>query len=178
MFILASGIIFGYDKAISVSSLSKMFSMAGTRIGWIICKDKEVYEEFKTRRSYNTICCGIIDEVVASVALENYEKVWARARGILAPNKKIVEDWVKTQPHLSLKGDPKGTTCLIKYDYDVDSETLAKDAMEDPRKILFVPGDYFDMPGTIRVGYGAFGDTETLKAGLEAFGEYLKKWEK
>ncbi len=34
------------------------------------------------------------------------------------------------------------------------------------------------MPGTIRVGYGAFGDTETLKAGLEAFGEYLKKWEK
>ena len=169
---------FGYDKAISVSSLSKRFSMAGTRIGWIICKDKEVYEEFKTRRSYNTICCGIIDEVVASVALENYEKVWARARGILAPNKKIVEDWVKTQPHLSLKGDPKGTTCLIKYDYDVDSETLAKDAMEDPRKILFVPGDYFDMPGTIRVGYGAFGDTETLKAGLEAFGEYLKKWEK
>ena len=160
---------FGYEKAISVSSLSKMFSMAGTRIGWIICKDKEVYEEFKTRRSYNTICCGIIDEIIGSIALENYEKVWARARGILAPNKKIVEDWVKTQPHLSLKGDPKGTTCLIKYDYDVDSETLAKDAMDDPRKILFVPGDYFDMPGTIRVGYGAFGDPEKLKEGLAQF---------
>ena len=169
---------FGYDKAISVSSLSKMFSMAGTRIGWIICKDHEVYEEFKTRRSYNTICCGIIDEIIASIALENYEKMWARARGILAPNKTIVEDWVKTQPHLSLKGDPKGTTCLIKYDYDVDSETLAKDAMEDERKILFVPGDYFDEPGTIRVGYGAFGDPQKLIEGLEAFGEYLKKWEK
>ena len=91
---------------------------------------------------------------------------------------KIVEDWVKTQPHLSLKGDPKGTTCLIKYDYDVASETLAKDAMNDPRKILFVPGDYFDMPGTIRVGYGAFGDPEKLKEGLAEFGDYLKKWEK
>ena len=119
-----------------------------------------------------------IDEIIASIALENYEKMWARARSILAPNKKIVEDWVKTQPHLSLKGDAKGTTCLIKYDYDVDSETLAKDAMEDERKILFVPGDYFDEPGTIRVGYGAFGDPQKLIEGLDAFGEYLKKWEK
>ena len=50
--------------------------------------------------------------------------------------------------------------------------------MDDPRKILFVPGDYFDMPGTIRVGYGAFGNPEDLKKGLAEFGEYLKKWEK
>ena len=60
----------------------------------------------------------------------------------------------------------------------MDSETLAKDAMDDQRKILFVPGDYFDMPGTIRVGYGAFGDPEKLREGLAQFGDYLKKWEK
>ena len=51
-----------------------MFSMAGTRIGWIICRDREMYEVIKTRRSYNTICCGIFDELVGSIALENYEK--------------------------------------------------------------------------------------------------------
>lgn len=166
---------YGYDKAISVSSLSKMFSMAGTRIGWIICKDKDVYQEFKTRRSYNTICCGIIDEILASIALENYKPMWARARGILAPNKKIVQEWTAKQPHLTLLSDPMGTTCLIKYDYDVDSETLAKDAM-NVDKILFVPGDYFDIPKTIRVGYGAFGDPQTLKDGLKRFEKYLEKW--
>lgn len=168
---------YGYDKAISVSSLSKMFSMAGTRIGWIVCKDEEVYQEFKTRRSYNTICCGIIDEIIASIALENYEKMWARARSILAPNKKIVQEWVAKQPHLTLFSDPMGTTCLVKYDYDVDSETLAKDAMDED-KILFVPGDYFDMPNTIRIGYGAFGDPQKLIDGLARFETYLKKWEK
>ena len=168
---------YGYDKAIAVSSLSKMFSMAGTRIGWIVCKDPEMYQEFKTRRSYNTICDGIIDEVVGSVALENYEKVWERARGILLPNKKIVKEWADAQPHFTLFSDPMGTTCLMKYDYDVDSETFAKDAMAKD-KILFVPGDYFDMPGTIRIGYGAFGDPEVLKAGLERFDRYLKEnWE-
>ncbi|MEG0431162.1 MAG: aminotransferase class I/II-fold pyridoxal phosphate-dependent enzyme [Anaerovoracaceae bacterium] len=167
---------FNYDKAISVSSLSKMFSMAGTRIGWIVCKDEEMYENFKTRRSYNTICCGIIDEIIASIALENYQAMFERARNILLPNKEIIKEWVSTQPKLTLIDDPMGTTCLIKYDYDVDSETLAIDAMEED-KILFVPGDYFDMPNTIRVGYGAFGDPEALKDGLARFAKYLTKWD-
>lgn len=167
---------FGYAKAMSVSGLSKMYSMAGARIGWIVCRDKELYEVIKTRRSYNTICCGVFDELVASIALENYEEVWARARKILKPNRQIVEEWVSKQPHLKMiVQQPQGTTCLINYNYDVDSETLAKDAMET-EQILFVPGDYFDMPNTIRIGYGAFREQKELKAGLVAFEEYLKKW--
>ena len=163
---------YGYKRAISVSSMSKMFSMAGTRIGWVICREPEMYEIMKTRRSYNTICCGIFDELVASIALENYEKVWARAKSILHPNTKIVAEWVEKQPHLKLAAMPHGTTCLIEYDYDIDSETLAKDMMEK-EKILTVPGDYFDMPKTLRVGFGAFRDPEKLKESLKALEDYL-----
>lgn len=168
---------FGYDKAISVSSMSKMFSMAGTRIGWIVTKDAYAYRNFENRRSYNTICCGIIDEIVASVALENYEKVWARARGILAPNKKIVCDWVKTQPHLRLRGDAKGTTCLLRYDYDMTSTEMALDAM-DKAKILLCHGACFDEEPAFRLGYGGFTDTEQLKTSLKALDAYLKTLEK
>ena len=167
---------YGYTKAVSACSLSKMFSMAGTRIGWIICRDREMYEVIKTRRSYNTICCGIFDELVGSIALENYEKVWARARSILLPNREIVKEWVSRQPHLKMLAEPMGTTCLIDYDYDVDSETMAKESMEAD-KILFVPGDYFDMPKTIRVGYGAFRNPDDLKASLAAFEKFLKRYE-
>ena len=167
---------FGYNKAMAVSSLSKMYSMAGTRIGWLVCRDEEMHEVIKTRRSYNTICCGIFDELLAAIALENYEKLWERARKILIPNRKILEEWVAKQTHLKMIAQPNGTTSLIDYDYDVNSEVLAKDAMET-EKILFVPGDYFDMPNTIRIGYGAFRDQEELKVGLDAFEKYLKKWE-
>ncbi|MBR3718580.1 MAG: hypothetical protein IKN20_01815, partial [Firmicutes bacterium] len=81
---------------------------------------------------------------------------------------------------VTVNGEVAGVTSnrFMRYDFDVDSETLAKDAMEDERKILFVPGDYFDIPKTIRVGYGAFRDPEVLKAGLAQFSDYLKKWEK
>ena len=168
---------YGYDKSIAISSLSKMFSMAGTRIGWIVTKDEYAYKNFENRRSYNTICCGIIDEIVASIAIENYEKLWARARKILSRNKKIVYDWIKEQPHLSVHGDAKGTTCLVRYDYDIESTELAVDAMETD-KVLFCHGACFEMPGYIRLGYGGFGDETKLREALAALGEYLKKLEK
>ena len=167
---------FGYDKAISVSSLSKMFSMAGTRIGWIVTKDEYAYKNFENRRSYNTICCGIIDEIVGSIALENYEKVWARARSILVPNKEIVYDWVKTQPHLSLHGDAKGTTCLIRYDYDMTSTEMAVDAMEKAR-ILLCHGACFDEEPAFRLGYGGFTDETQLRESLKILGDYLQTLE-
>lgn len=167
---------YGYDKAISVSSLSKMFSMAGTRIGWIVTKDKYAYENFENRRSYNTICCGIIDEVVGAIAIENYEKIWARSREILSRNKKIVYDWVNAHPHLTVHGDAKGTTCMVRYDYDIESTDLAVDAMETD-KVLFCHGACFEMPGYIRLGYGGFGDEQKLRDALEALGNYLKKYD-
>lgn len=167
---------YDYDKAIAVSSMSKMYSMAGTRIGWVITKDRYAYKNFENRRSFNTICCGIVDEVIASVALENYEKIWARARKLLTRNKKIVYDWINAHPHLHVRGDAKGTTCMVRYDYDISSTDLVEDAMETA-KILLVHGECFEMPGYLRIGYGAFGDEEKLHEGLAALGEYLKKYD-
>lgn len=175
--LLTSIVDFGYDKAISLSSVSKMFSMAGTRIGWVICKDPDMYFEMVNRRSYNTICCGIFDEVVASIAMENYKKVWERSRSILLPNKKMVYDWAAAEPHVAIHGDAMGTTCLVSYDYDMDSTSMAIDMMEKDR-ILVTHGACFDMENTFRLGYGAFTDRNWLEEGLEHLSAYLKTLEK
>jgi aspartate/methionine/tyrosine aminotransferase len=44
-------------------------------------------------------------------------------------------------------------------------------------KILLVHGECFEMPGYLRIGYGAFADEEKLHEGLAALGEYLKKYD-
>ncbi|MCR4712040.1 MAG: aminotransferase class I/II-fold pyridoxal phosphate-dependent enzyme [Clostridia bacterium] len=171
---------FDYERTISVASMSKMFSMAGTRIGWIVTKDKDLYHTLENRRSYNTICMGIIDEVVASIALENFKKIWERTRSILLPNKKIVYDWVAEQPHLAIKGDAMGTTCLVHYDpevYPMDSTTMAIDMMEKDQ-ILVTHGKCFDIEYSYRVGYGAFTDRDWLREGLDHLGAYMKSIEK
>lgn len=60
-----------YEKGISVGSMSKTFSLAGLRLGWIVSKDEKIINLCKERRDYDTISCGVLDDVFASLALEN-----------------------------------------------------------------------------------------------------------
>ena len=64
-----------YDKAIVTASSSKIYSMAGTRCGWIVCKDPETRWELFNRRSYDSICGGVFDEWIFAIAMENVDKI-------------------------------------------------------------------------------------------------------
>ena len=44
-----------YEKGISVSSMSKVFSLAGLRMGWIATHDKQALRAFLSHRDYNLI---------------------------------------------------------------------------------------------------------------------------
>ena len=57
-----------YEKGISVSSMSKVFSLAGIRLGWIASRDPEVLERCLIHRDYDLISCGLLDETVAALA--------------------------------------------------------------------------------------------------------------
>lgn len=165
-----------YEKGISSSSMSKVFSMAGTRVGWIVTPDREAWEILENRRSYDTICGGVFDELISAIALEHHDKILARARNIIRKNRPILDEWLKTQPHLSCKGDSRGSTCLIRYDFDIPSEQFCQDLL-DQTGLLLCHGDCFDEPKSFRLGY-CFDDGETLRIGLGLLGDYLAGLEK
>ena len=68
-----------YAKAIVTCSSSKMFSMAGLRCGWIVCKDEALRQEIFNRRSYDSICGGVFDEWLFAIALEHADKILERS---------------------------------------------------------------------------------------------------
>lgn len=164
-----------YDKGIVSSSMSKVFSMAGTRVGWIITKDKEIYDRIENRRSYDTICDGPFDELMSAKAIENYEKILERGRQLVRTNRKILDEWLKTQPHLSCTNESFGTTAFITYDYDITTEELCNDIFEKTG-LLLCHGGCFEIPKSFRLGYG-FGNPEHFKEGLRVLGDYLKTLE-
>ena len=164
-----------YDRGIVTSSMSKVFSLAGTRVGWIVAKDKEMYNRLENRRSYDTICCGPFDELIAAIAIENKDKILARSKSIVYTNKKLLDEWLKTQAHLFCPNESFGTTVLISYDYDIATEKLCLDIFEETGLTL-CHGDCFEMPKTFRLGY-SMGNAEMFKTGLKVLGDYLKKLE-
>ncbi len=159
------------DRGIATSSLSKVFSLAGTRVGWIVTKNAGLHARLENRRSYDTICLGPFDELVAAIALEDHEAILARSRAIVTAGRAVLEDWLATQPRLQTTPRSWSTTALIRYEYDRGAEVLCRDIFEQTG-VLLCHGDCFDMPGTFRLGYG-FGDTAHLQAGLKALGGYL-----
>ena len=54
-----------YEKGISTAGMSKAFSLAGLRLGWIVGPE-EVIEATMIHRDYNTISVGMIDDYFAA----------------------------------------------------------------------------------------------------------------
>ena len=161
-----------YEKGISVSSMSKVFSLAGLRLGWIATHDKEVIRACLSHRDYNLISCGMFDEALAAVALKHSETLLERNKGIVRENLEILDQWVSREPHVSYVKPQAGTTALVYYDLDIDSYKFCED-MYHTTGAFVTPGDCFEQPHSFRIGYAC--DKKELEEGLEAISAYINQ---
>ena len=158
-----------YEKGISTAGLSKSFSLAGLRVGWIAAPP-EVIEKVSIRRDYNTISVGMINDHFASMALEAKDKILSRSREITRGNLQMLDDWVQGEPHISYVRPAAATVALLKYDADMTSEALCL-ALLDQAGVLLVPGSVMDMEGYLRIGFA--NDPDALRAGLARVSGFL-----
>jgi len=165
-----------YDKAVVTSSMSKVWSLAGIRLGWCITKSEELRHELLSHRDYDLISCGMFDEAVAAYALAHADKILERSRRIVRQNLDAVEEWVESEPHLSFVRPEAGTTCLVYYDYDIDSYDFCVRMMET-EGALVTPGDAFEEPKSMRLGYAYSDNVDDLKEGLAAISRFLRTLE-
>lgn len=159
-----------YEKGISVSSMSKVFSLAGLRQGWIACRAPEVRTACLTHRDYTLISCGVFDEMVSSMALKHSDVILERNRKILHENLTILDSWIQKQPHLHYIKPQAGTTALVYYDYDIPSAEFC-DKMYHQTGAFVVPGDCFEQPKSVRIGYAC--SKQELIGGLAAFEQFI-----
>ena len=154
-----------YEKGISVSSMSKVFSLAGLRMGWIATHDEAARKAFLSHRDYNLISCGMFDDVIASIALRHSDVMLKRNQRIVRENLAILDDWIKENPHFFYTKPKAGTTALVYYDFDIPSYEFCK-RMYHETGAFVTPGDCFEQPHSMRVGYAC--DVNTLRDGLAA----------
>ena len=164
-----------YEKGLVTSSTSKVFSSAGTRVGWIVTRDLSIKESLMNCRSYNSICEGAINELIAAVILENKDVFYERNRKIVEEARAALYEWLKGQPHLRLACDSSGPTSYIYYDFDIPAQKFAEDLLAK-KGVLVCQGVCFQQEKSFRIGYG-FGDANYFKEGLALMGEYIKELE-
>ena len=161
-----------YEKGISVSSMSKVFSLAGIRMGWIATHDKAAVKAFLSHRDYNLISCGMFDDAVASLALRHRDEMIRRNQAIVRENLAILDEWMQAHPHFYYTKPQAGTTALVYYDFDIPSYEFCERLYHGTGSFV-TPGDCFEQPHSMRIGYAC--DAQTLKDGLAALADFSDK---
>lgn len=160
-----------YEKGISTAGMSKAFSLAGLRLGWVAAP-REVIDQVIIHRDYNTISVGVIDDYFASLALESSSKVLARSQAITRTNLAILSEWVDAEPLISWVKPKSGTTALLKYGLDMPSRDFCVALLQETG-VMFTPGSVMEMEGYVRIGYA--NPTAVLKQGLHRVTTFLSK---
>ena len=162
-----------YEKGVSIGSFSKAFSLAGLRLGWVAAHE-ELVERIERRRDYNTISCGRLDDRIATIALQNKDKLFNRSLKIVNDNADALDAWVASEPRISYVKPAAGTTAFLKYDLPIDSKTFCK-RLQSETGVMLLPGAVMDMEGWLRIGYCFAEDSKMLVEGLKRVSQFMEK---
>lgn len=158
-----------YEKGISVCSMSKVFSLAGLRLGWAASRDKKVMNACLQHREYNMISCSMPDEILAALALKHSGTIIKRNQKVIRECALILDEWINKEEHFSCVKPQAGTTALIYYDFQVSSKEFC-DRLAKEQGVFLTPGFCFEQENCFRVGYCKSPDV--LRKGLEAISRF------
>ncbi len=160
-----------YERGISTAGMSKAFSLAGLRLGWVAAP-RDVIEAVLIHRDYDTISVGMIDDHFAAIALEAKERVLARSRAITRGNLAVLADWVAGERHLSFVRPRSGTTALVKLHLPMTSRDFCLALLRETG-VMFLPGSALGMEGYVRIGYA--NTPAVLREGLARVSGFLAR---
>lgn len=162
-----------YDKGISIAGMTKVFSLAGLRLGWAAAKEPALKKQLRTFREYFNISTSIPSEYFAEIALKHKDVLLERNRNLIKRNLNYVREWIASEPHFTMLEPEAATMTMIYYDYDVDSMRVCTELYEQEKVFIF-PGEMFGLErNSMRLGFAC--GYEELKGGLEAISRYFKR---
>jgi aspartate/methionine/tyrosine aminotransferase len=161
-----------YERAITLSGMSKTFGLPGLRIGWLATRQPDLPMRWLTLKDYTTICNSAPSEILAIMGLRAGATLAERSLTIVRENLRTVESfcarhadrvqWLKPQA---------GSTAFPRWQGDEPLEALCQRAL-DEQGLMIVPGSLFDLPGNhFRIGLGR----RNLPQALEHFDQLLTR---
>lgn len=158
------------DRGISTGSMSKAFSLAGLRLGWMVAP-VPIIKAAEFHRDYSTISIGMINDFLAAIALESADTLLERSRSITRTNLSILRDWVAAEPLVSWVEPAAGTTALLHLDTALTSREFCTQLLSTTG-VLFMPGSALECEGAVRIGYA--NNEQILRDGLAQVSVFLR----
>jgi len=170
-----------YENTIATGSLSKAYSLAGIRTGWIASRSRQIIDLCATARHYTTISVGILDQQIAALALspDCINGLLARNIALCKKNLEILEKFVNRHDEECTWIKPvAGTTAFIRFirnNEPIDATEFCHRVL-DKTGVMLMPGDFgfgIEFQGWVRIGYA--NHTEVVQEGLTKLREFMRR---
>src|SRR5579862_2720716 len=156
-----------------ISDLSKAFSIAGVRTGWMIEHNAQRRQQYWTARAYFSICNTTTGEILSEIAIRKRDVVLGKTQEAATRNLKLLERFMTEHSDVLGWIPPQGG--MTAFPWLVSGENarrFCQAAAEDG--ILLAPGDCFDVPSHFRLGFAAAGND--FSKALDRFGAFVRSW--
>ena len=158
---------------IVLGDFAKAMSLPGLRVGWLVDRDPARRAALLDLRCYFSISCAPLSEAIGAHATANADAVLGRLGDVARANLALLT--VFMEEHRDVFGFPApggGTTCFPYLRDGRDARPLCEALSK--AGVLVAPGDCFDMPSHMRIGFGA--QREGYADALKIFGEVISGW--
>ncbi len=159
-----------YDNTLSLFGLSKTFGLPGLRIGWLVCRNRDLLERICLLKDYTTICNGAPSEILAIMALRNRERIVEAQRDRLAKNLAELSRFFDGRKGLFSWNRPLGGSISFpKIEFTDDVAGFCEKLVKDTG-IMLAPSSLFGYGNKhARIGFGR----EDFPEVLSRFAEYV-----
>lgn len=150
------------DHFLVTSSLTKAFGLSGLRCGWVLAAPELAERMWRINDLYG-VNAAHPAELLSVIALDNLDRVAARAKNLLATNRPVLDAFLASRDDLECVRAEFGTVTFPKLRHG-SVEALDR-LTREKYEMSFVPGKYFYTPDHFRIGIG--GDPEMTRIAFE-----------
>lgn len=156
------------NEFITTGSLTKAYGLSGLRCGWILAERDLAHRMWRLNDLFGNIPAHPAERL-SVVALNNLDRISARAQAILKRNRALVDQFLDSRDDLEVVRPQFGTVVFPRIT-NGSVEQLC-DLLREKYETSVVPGRYFGLDKHIRIGFGC--DSAMLAGGLERLGAAL-----
>ena len=159
-----------YDRAVSLSGLSKTYGLPGLRIGWLTSRNRDVLAQAARLKDYTTICASAPSEILAIMALARRETILNRQRERLRTNLEILEAFMTDHAEIFGWRKPSGGSICFPAFLRSEGATAFCQRLVREAGIMLLPAAPFQYGDRhVRIGFGR----DNLPAVLQHLGDFL-----
>ena len=143
-----------YERALSLNTVSKSYGLPGLRIGWLASRDPSLIAAIRELKLYTTICSSAPSEILVALALRHSEQLIERSRRTVLANLPLLDDLLERRSgELEWVRPTAGPIGFPRVRADIDVRRWCEEIAEHAG-VLLLPGDVYEQPRHIRLGYG------------------------